>query len=355
MSLSARSQKGFSLLAMTLILPALIAATGLAVDLGRVFVTKTELQRYADAAAIAAAFELDGTSSGITDAINTANTGPGTTATRNRWNFETNSVPTPTVTFAQNPTGTWVANPTSAAGYRFVRLQINGTVPIYFLRVLPGVSSNHTVPVTAVAGQALENKLGPGMDPFSPDAQNRNDANFGYTIGVEYTLKWAPPGQRGKNNRCPGDKNFLPGGGDSDRGYIDIGQGSGQFGLGDAIVNGGYYLPQPLTIGSPVNHVQGNKHVGPFIKMRYEQDTDLTSMNLTSYTGNGRRLVPVPINNGLDSSLVVGFGLFMLEDDSCASSNVKPCCGIYLSNNPVMYSDKKGAGGSGLYRVKLFN
>lgn len=340
---------------MTMILPALIAATGLAVDLGRVFVTKTELQRFADAAALAAAFELDGTSSGITDAINTANNGPGTTATRNRWNFETTNVPAPTVTFAQNPTGAWVTNPGNPAGYRFVRLQLSGSVPIYFLRVLPGVSASHTVPVSAIAGQALENKLGPGMDPFSPDAQNRNQADFGFTIGEFYTLKWAPSGQRSKGNRCAGDRNFLPGGGSSDRGYIDIGQGDSQSGLGDSIINGGYYLPQPLTIGSPVVHVQGNKHVGPFIKTRYNQDTDLLSLNLTSYTGNGRRLVPVPVNDGLDSSLVVGFALFMLTDDSCATSNVKPCCGIYLSNNPVMYSEKKGAGGSGLYRVKLFN
>ena len=354
MSLSARSQKGFSLLAMTMILPALIAATGLAVDLGRIFVTKTELQRYADAAAIAAAFELDGTASGITDAINTANIGPGTTATRNRWNFETTSVPTPTVTFAQNPAGAWVTNPSSPAGYRFVRVAINGTIPIYFLRVVPGGSPNHTVTVAAVAGQGLENKLGAGMNPFSPDAQNPTDANFGFTIGQVHTLKWAPPGQRAKNNRCEGDKNFLPGGGGSDRGYIDIGQGDGQFALGDAIVNGGYYLPKPLEIGDPVVHVNGNKHVGPFVLQRYQQDTDPTSMNLTSYTGNGRRLVTVPINDGTDASLVVGFGLFLLTEDSCANSNVKPCCGVYLSNNPVMYSDKKGAGGSGLYRVKLY-
>lgn len=340
---------------MTMILPALIAATGLAVDLGRIFVTKTELQRYADAAAIAAAFELDGTAAGITDAINTASTGPGSTATRNRWNFETTNVPTPTVMFAQNPTGTWVANPSSPAGYRFVRVEVTGAVPIYFLRVLPGVSPNHNVPVSAVAGQGLENKLGAGGNPFSPDAQNRTDPNFGYTVGQVYTLKWAPPGQRQKNNRCEGDKNFLPGGGESDRGYIDIGQGDGQFALGDAIVNGGYYLPKPLEIGDPVVHVNGNKHVGPFVLQRYYQDTDLYSMTQASYNGNGRRMVAVPVNNGLDSSLVVGFGLFLLTEDSCAASNVKPCCGVYLSNNPVMYSDKKGAGGSGLYRVKLFN
>lgn len=354
MRVSNKKQKGFSLLTMALLLPVLVAATGLSVDLGRIFVAKTELQSYADNAALAAAFELDGTTAGVTDAISKANSGPGTTQTRNRWNFSTSDVGVTSVQFSQSPAGTWVANPSNPAGFRFVRVQVSGNLPIYFLRVLPGVASQQSVPVQAIAGQALENKLGPGMNPFSPDAQNRNDANFGYTRGEQYTLKWAPPGQRAKNNRCPGDRNFLPGGGDSDRGYIDIGQGDGQWALGDSIINGGYYLPQPLVIGSPINHVQGNKHVGPFIQQRFNQDTDLTSMDMTTYAGNGRRLMVVPVNNGLDSSLVVGFALFMLTDDSCSQSNVKPCCGIYLSNNPVMYSDKPGAGGSGLYRVKLF-
>ncbi len=351
---SSKRRRGFSLITLAILLPVVIAGTGLSVDLGRVYVTKTELQQFADSAAVAAAFELDGTTAGISDAYTKAQVGPGTSSTRNRWNFDTSSVSVTSVQFSQQPAGPWTASPASAANYRFIRVVASANIPIYFLRVLPGAGSEKTVDATAIAGQGLENQLGPGMAPFSPDAQDRNDPNFGYTVGEEYTLKWAPPGQRAKNNRCHGDRNFLPGGGDSDRGYINVGQGDGQSGLYDAIVNGGYYLSNPLVIGSAIDHVQGNKHVGPAIKMRYNQDTDPESMSLGSYSGNGRRMMAVPVNNGMDNSLVVGFALFLLTEDSCAESNVKPCCGIYLSNNPVLYSDKPGAGGSGLYRVKLY-
>ena len=241
MRLPPNTERGFSLITFAILLPAMIAGTGISVDLGRIYVTKTELQQYADAAAIDAAFELDGTSAGITDAYNKAIVGPGTTATRNRWNFDTSNVTLGAVEFSQLPTGGWNANPSPAANYRFVRVVATANIPIYFLRILPGTSSTQTVDATAIAGQGLENQLGPGMAPFSPDAQNRADPNFGYSIGQEYTLKWAPPGLRMPNNRCAGDRTFLPGGGDNDRGYINIGQGDGQWGLYDSIVNGGVY------------------------------------------------------------------------------------------------------------------
>ena len=348
------TERGFSLITFAFLLPALIAGSGISVDLGRIYVTKTELQQYADAAAIDAAFELDGTSAGITDAYNKALVGPGTTATRNRWNFDTSNVTLGGVQFAQLPVGPWFANPLTAANYRFVRVIATANIPIYFLHILPGTDSTQTVDAAAIAGQGLENQLGPGMAPFSPDAQDPTNPNFGYSIGQEYTLKWAPAGLRQPPKRCVGDKTFLPGGGGSDRGYIDVGQGDGQWGLYDAIVNGGYHLDTPLVIGSPIQHVGGNKHVQPAMSMRYGQDTDPYSMTQATYFGNGRRLMVVPVNNGLDSSLVVGFGLFLITENSCDTSNVKPCCAVYLSNSPVLYSDKKGAGSGGLYRVKLF-
>ena len=357
MKLAPNTERGFSLITFAILLPAMIAGTGISVDLGRIYVTKTELQQYADAAAIDAAFELDGTSAGITDAYNKALVGPGTTATRNRWNFDTSNVTLGAIQFAQLPTvppSGWNANPSPAANYRFVRVVATANIPIYFLRILPGTSSTQTVDVAAIAGQGLENQLGPGMAPFSPDAQIPTDPNFGYTIGEEYTLKWAPPGLRQPNNRCNGDKSFLPGGGGNDRGYINVGQGDGQWGLYDAIVNGGYHLNTPLVIGSPIVQVSGNKHVQPAVKMRFQQDTDPYSTTQATYTGNGRRMIVVPINDGANSSLVVGFGLFLITEASCSTSNVKPCCGVYLSNSPVLYSDKKGAGSGGLYRVKLF-
>jgi Flp pilus assembly protein TadG len=348
-----RRRRGFSLLTMALFLPMLVAAAGLAVDLGRIYVAKSELQNFVDTAAISAAFELDGTQTGLSEASSAATSGPGTGGNRNRWLFNTAAVPTPEVAFATSPNGTFSANPGNAAGYRFVRVSISGPVPVYFLRVVPGIPVTQNVTAVAVAGQGLDNSIGPGAAPFSPDAQDPSDPNFGYTIGQRYTLKWAPPGQRNKTGgRCPGDLTFNPGGGSSDRGYIDVGQGNGNSGLYDAIVNNSFYST-PITIGSTIDHVNGNKHVGPAMDERYNQDTDLTSTNDITYSGNGRRLMITPINNGQEPAIVVGFGRFLLEANSC-TTNQKPCCAIYLGNNPVIGSVKPGAGGPGLYRVKLF-
>jgi len=79
----------------------LIAAVGLAADLGRAFVVRNELIAFADAAAVAAAYKLNGTAAGITSANSVASVGPGT----NRWHFGTQTVVSPQVTFASSFTG----------------------------------------------------------------------------------------------------------------------------------------------------------------------------------------------------------------------------------------------------------
>ena len=148
---SAKRRRGYALVSLALLIPALLAATGLSVDLGWVYIAKTELQSFADSAAISAAFQPDGTTADIAGA-NAAANGPGTTATRNRWNFSSQAVPTPTVEFATQPNGVFPSNPGSAAGYRFVRVTLTGPVPIYFLRVLPDVESTQNSTASAVAG-----------------------------------------------------------------------------------------------------------------------------------------------------------------------------------------------------------
>ena len=60
------SQSGAVAIIVALSLPVLIGMAGLALDLGKLYVTKTELQNAADACALAAAVELDGTVSQFT-------------------------------------------------------------------------------------------------------------------------------------------------------------------------------------------------------------------------------------------------------------------------------------------------
>src|SRR6266436_3949781 len=61
-------ERGFTLLASAVCIVALFGAAGLAVDIGRMYITKNEAQSYADAGAVAAALKLDGTAAGLTAA-----------------------------------------------------------------------------------------------------------------------------------------------------------------------------------------------------------------------------------------------------------------------------------------------
>ena len=108
-------QRGFVLITMTAAAIALIGVMGLAIDAGRIFVVKNETQAYVDAASLAAALKLDGTSAGITNATNAA------TTLAEKWNVGTTTVASPTVEFATTSAGAWSTNP-GGAGILYVRV-----------------------------------------------------------------------------------------------------------------------------------------------------------------------------------------------------------------------------------------
>lgn len=350
----ARPRRGFALAATAVCLPALIAVLGLVADAGRMFAAKAELQSFADAAALAAAYELDGTGDGIDRAASVAREGPGGQSTRNRWYISTQAVTAVTSAFARSPDGPWDNVPASASGVRFVRVSASGDVSLYFLPILPGVSTRTAVASVAVAGQAWEPKIGAGLAPFSPDAHIPSDPDFGFVRGQQYTLRWPPPGQREKPAKtCAGDVGFAPAGGSNDRGYIDVGQGNGNSGLVDAIVNNSYYLPEGMHMGSIASMVSGQDHVGSAVDIRFNQDTDRSASTYSEYQGNGRRLIIVAVNDHTDTAAITGFALFFLPPDACGSSNVTSCCAEYVG--PAVFAGKRaGAGTAGLYKVRLF-
>src|SRR5262245_59456534 len=59
------SKRGYGVVFFAVSLTALFGALGLAYDLGRMFILKSELQAYADATALAAIYEMDGTKAGV--------------------------------------------------------------------------------------------------------------------------------------------------------------------------------------------------------------------------------------------------------------------------------------------------
>ncbi len=349
-----RADEGFVLIATAVCLPVIVGMLGLTVDVGRLYIVKTELQSYVDAAAIAASYELNGTSQGITNAIAVAQSGSNGGPSANRWNFGTQTVTTPQVTFAQTFGGSYTSTPGSGANYLFTQVTASQNVTLYFLPIFPNVSATRTQSASAIAGQGVRSSLGDGLSPFSPDAHNPIDPNFGFVAGTQYTLKWAPPGQRKNGNKCGGDLGFTPGGGASDRGYIDVGQGNGNSALHDAVVNNDFSLPTPLAIGSAISMVTGNKHVGPGVDERFNQDTDTIASTYSAYSGNGRRIIIVAVNNDANPALVVGFAAFFLPPNACGAGNTTPCCGEYLGS-AVEFGKQKGSSSTGgLYAVTLF-
>ncbi len=67
-----RQQRGAVAIVMSLFLVVVVGVLALVVDLGHLYVTKTELQNAADAAALAGAAELDGSAAGVTRAMTRA-------------------------------------------------------------------------------------------------------------------------------------------------------------------------------------------------------------------------------------------------------------------------------------------
>ena len=349
-------RQGFILIVLAVLAVTLIGMIGLAADVGRALVVRNELIAFADAAAMAAAYELDGTAAGITSSNSVASTGPGT----NRWHFGTQTVSTSQVTFASSFGGNFKAAGSAPADSRFVRVQVSGVLPLYFLRVIPGIPATVEIQARATAGQGVVNSPAAGLDPFSPDAVSPADlANFGYTEGSEYDIKWAPNGQRNKpGGKCQGDidANIDPGGGASDRGYINLGQGNGNSDLFNGIVNNDFgSAPVNLTLGTAINTVNGNKNVGPALSARMAQDTDQSSANGSAYHGNGRRILVLAVNDRSAAGLVIGYAAFLLPVSTpCLTNNNKACCAIYLGP-AVLGGSRRGAGPPGkLYAVKLF-
>src|SRR5260370_5103998 len=111
-----RRNGGFVLIVMALAATALLGVLGMAVDVGRMFISKNELQVFSDAGALAAAGKLDVTSNGITKAqAAVATFASPTSPTANAWNLCSATLNTTTYTFqfSQTPSGPRPAHPSS--------------------------------------------------------------------------------------------------------------------------------------------------------------------------------------------------------------------------------------------------
>jgi hypothetical protein len=199
----------------------LLGMIGFALDLSMVYNRKVELQTLADAAALAAAGQLNGTAAGVTNAVTATNTvvaslyyqyGTGSFD----WNGA--SLPDGVLSFSKTSgeSGDWVSpaaagTNAAAAGLLYAKVDTSkldggyGVVNTVFIRALSSAFASLTITARAVAGRAATNVL-----PLAVCAQSATAAEkranvtgntaydelveYGFRRGVGYDLMQLNPG-----------------------------------------------------------------------------------------------------------------------------------------------------------------
>jgi Flp pilus assembly protein TadG len=190
-------QRGAIALLFGLTLIVLLAAGGLVLDLGHLYVLKSELQNGADAAALAGAKEINMTAGGINNAVTKAVN----FAAKNKFNFATDlTITSADIGFSSTPNGPWVSQGDAAAspnGKSFIRVDTgNKTVNTYLMGAagIPtmatsgvAVAGRFVVDVTPLGLCALDplNRLGARLVGAGPDMEL---LEHGFRRGMTYDM-----------------------------------------------------------------------------------------------------------------------------------------------------------------------
>jgi len=362
-------------------------------DLGRMYITKNEAQSFADSAALYAAQLLDGTPTGLTNADNAVATNP------NKWNFGTSAFSGTITEYSADGATNWQTSDkvtaAQALNIRYVRVTpVVSNVALFFLPVT-GTSTTATVKAQAVGGQVLlgcttctsstSSSTPPGgagsssgppvLFPYSPIANvNATSSSglptsgdpFGFTPGTQYDLKWptsATVGTLGNNKvPCAGDNNAAmvnrESGASSHLGEIVLNSASA---ISNDILTLDDAVGVSVSIDQSVNPTTGDKNKEvKALNDRAAQDTDNSSLTYANYSGNGRRLITVIVNNGFADStgaayssdkqaIGLGYAQFLLlptgsYTQSGGANN--PWCAIYVGPSPSVDTPKTGGGGA---------
>ena len=189
---------------LVIMVPVLFGLMGFAVDLGRLYLIRGELNQAASAMAIAAAQQLNGTGGSLEVAALAANnTIDQTLNDGNKYNFgsmvigdttgllnSTVSAPTffSAVSDALDPTSTNFADGTTA---RFVQINLQADAPLLFWSVLQlGQSRKTSIAALAVAGISAPLCTVCSMEDFAvADLSSGSDlVDFGFVFNTKYTF-----------------------------------------------------------------------------------------------------------------------------------------------------------------------
>jgi Flp pilus assembly protein TadG len=368
-----KSQRGFVAIAVTLSILFLLGVAGLAVDIGRMYVGKSEAQSFCDAAAISAAVKLDGTVDGITAAQTAV-----TNSFALPWNFGRDKITTPQVEFATTAAGPWSATPASPIGITVARVRTNMAVTLY---LLPALANSHFggVAASAAAAQIPITSFKQGLAPYTVVSTDTTHADFGLVVGNQYDIQW--PAYNGDRSGCATNPRFCfvsdPCSGDSLASLTAVSQNWG------ASINGYWgsnqnseiaaeimdlVQLQPVSIGDSLFLTSGNKNAeAGLLDQRAMQDSDKLDKTISAYLDNqvrnGRRLIALPIvNPTLGGTFVIGYGAFLLNSNATPGKDSNyytkgtgndPYCAMYVGPYVQGSTSGGGATGAGAFRVSL--
>ncbi len=188
-----KKQRGTVAIMVGLLLIPLIGFLGIVIDLGHLYVRKTELQNAADAAALAGAKQLNGSATGIDAAVASAIA----TAAANASDLGKTSVAISTaqIRFGPTPDGAWSDQATaqgSPIAMRFIKVDTSGigqgTRPTWFMHIASPAQANTTATGIAVAGAVLCEGVpificAPATGSFKPGQAYFLGEQPGYPIG----------------------------------------------------------------------------------------------------------------------------------------------------------------------------
>ncbi|MEP7365311.1 MAG: pilus assembly protein TadG-related protein [Acidobacteriota bacterium] len=332
-----KRRKGFTLLTTAICIIVLMGMLGLVIDLGRSYIAKNETQGFTDAAAMAAAAELDNTMVGINAAKSAV------TTSANKWYFNSKSFTGVTTEFSTD-NSSWSTAPAFGTNFRYVRVTApTNSLTTYFMTAL-GAPTTMNVAARSVAGIKLPTSFPQGVFPFSPIAHSMTGPNFGYTKGDELTLLWPSStesngGNQKLQNLCQSDRtqqylNMVKDGSGADRGYIMETSASA---IAAAIEDD--KMNYTVTVGGTVTLAGGVKTTDVYnsLNARSDQDSSPQTQNYDTYISSHdsspmRRVVIVPIVESLNTTstpTVLGFVKVFLPPDQPHNPN-KSKCATYI-------------------------
>lgn len=362
---------------LVILVPVLFGIMGFAVDLGQLYLVKGELKAAANSMALAAAQKLIGTDAS-TDAASTAArvTIDNSTGFGNKYNFGglvigsttgfLSSIAPDPAYFASvaDATGAGDAGGGEAAGAsaRHARVYITGEAPLTFWSFLPIASERKiAVAAQAVAGISAPLCTACGIEVFAVGARDPSDTNnFGFVLNNKYTFGYSCTGM-GTPGVLPGTTGLVP--------YVMLNRFDPNASVfpdegSQAFRDGAQGLPGSTTSAQSCFSVNAGESVwasaAPIactlnrvpstvtaavcgITTRFESatpgvcqqipeidslasiyspDTDLSDIDdYAAYTGNGRRVITVPIvaNVTAGSMTVLGFRQFLVDPQQNAA------------------------------------